>query len=302
MNVTPHLVVETVLKHARADIWRDKRPLIPILSLLGKAVLFDFGAVSPPMEHRDFALDLKCRGLFRLPYPVTAFSMVARPTVTPYVYASRPAGGMMVLAADETETLTAVMCTELRDPDGRPAGALPIAVTLRAKIENFQQRDHAADITETTFPLLNDRLMVLVMGSDDEAAAGRMRDHMLLNIIGCMGYTVMLMSKGVVTERIPTPERLNKARARKGRPPIGERYTVTIDTAGSQTIAEEGGGETDITGHRRGSPRPHWRRGHFRTLARGSAGERVVPVAPALVAADPDSETAKAAYRLRESS
>lgn len=301
MNVTPHLVIETVLRHARSDVWKSKEAMSAVLTLIGQAVLFDFGTLRPAPEHRDFALDLHDRGLFALPFPVVAFAMRGQPHATPHVDPSKNAGAMMVLSADKNDTFTAVMCSEMRSPDGRAEGAIPFATVMRARMENFRADDHAVDVTDTTYPLVNDRMMAAMFGSADEDGIMLMRSRMISNLIGCMGYTVMLMSKGVVTERTEAPAKLNAARAKKGKPRIGDRYVVRIDPGAARMIAEEGGGQTDITGHRRGSPRPHWRRGHFRTIYRGSATERVVPVAPALIAADPDSDVTKAVYRMRGS-
>jgi hypothetical protein len=81
-------------------------------------------------------------------------------------------------------------------------------------------------------------------------------------------------------------EKLNRARAKRGKPPLRERYVVSINLAKSRLIENEDGTVEDITGHVRGSPRMHWRRGHFRTLNRGAGDERIVPIAPALVGAN----------------
>ena len=96
MNVTPHLVIETVLAHKSSSIWRSKRGISIILGLLRDATLFEFGSLAPDMEHKDFALDLYERGLFTLPYPVTAFSFTGVPNPSQYISGQRAAGAPRV--------------------------------------------------------------------------------------------------------------------------------------------------------------------------------------------------------------
>jgi hypothetical protein len=76
------------------------------------------------------------------------------------------------------------------------------------------------------------------------------------------GTLALLDAKGCETEVEPAPERLNKRRAKKGRPPIYEHRVVKIGGI------SRGGGVIGVGGTR-ASPRTHWRRGHIRTLASG---------------------------------
>jgi hypothetical protein len=46
-----------------------------LCALLDQAVLFSFPDVEIPMEHGQFACDLGARGLFTLPFPVTALAI-----------------------------------------------------------------------------------------------------------------------------------------------------------------------------------------------------------------------------------
>lgn len=298
MKVTPHLVAETMLEHRAADFWRNKRAASHVLHLVRQAVLFDFGAIHAAMEHKDFALDLYERKLFTLPFPVTAFAFEAKPNNPVQTYAGpKPAGGMMVLSQDSDQRISAIMCTEMRDENGVGMGAIPFAVVMRAKLSN-PSADHTVSVDEESFPLIDDRMMAAMYGSADERGHDSMRNRLCSNLVGCMGMTVMLMSKGVETEHEPAPDKLNKARAQKGKPPINERYTVRVRTGDTYMIAS-GDGEESIAGHSRGSPRMHWRRGHFRTIYRGEESERVVPVAPALIGANDRAEPIRKAYDVR---
>jgi hypothetical protein len=115
-----------------------------------------------------------------------------------------------------------------------------------------------------------------------------------------MGLVVMLMSKGVSTALVQPSGKLNRAREKRGKPLLRDRYVVTIDLARASHIENEDGSVEDISGHTRGSPRMHWRRGHFRTLYRGAMNERVVPVAPALIGANENADQIRAkAYEVR---
>jgi hypothetical protein len=86
----------------------------------------------------------------------------------------------------------------------------------------------------------------------------------------------LLMSPHVKTEYHPAPVKLNKARAAKGKPAIGDRYKITL--RGFSTARDP---SKSMAGGTHASPTPHWRRGHIRHLD----GGRVVPVMPTLVGA-----------------
>ena len=295
MKVTPHLVAETMMQHKAADFWRNKRAASYVLHLVRQAVLFDFGTLHAEMAHKDFSLDLYERKLFALPYPVTAFAFEARPNNPLQTYAgTRPAGAMMVLSQDDDQRISAIMCTEMRDENGTSMGAIPFAIVMRAKLSNLSA-DRTIDVDEESFPLIDDQMMAAMYGWADARGHDSMRNRLCSNLVGCMGLTVMLMSKGVETDRHEAPEKLNRARERKGKPRINERYTVRISTGDVYAV---GDGES-IAGHARGSPRMHWRRGHFRTIRRGSETELTVPVAPSLIGANDSAEPIRKSYEVR---
>lgn len=289
MKLAPHVVLDTMRKlGAKHEIFRSPDALRGVIALLHQAVLFDFGTIHPAAEHKAFALDLYERDLFALPYPVTAFAFEGTPhTNAVHSVVGKPAGGMMLLHCDAALRISAIMFTESRDQDHRSLGALPIGAVMHAVLGN--PSSDSVDVTEETYPLLSDELMAMMYGDAGPTGHDLMRQRLCSNLIGCMGMTVMLMSKGVETEHEPAPTRLNKARKIQGKPPIGERYTVRISMGDTYSVATTDG-EESIAGHTRGSPRLHWRRGHFRTLYRGTETERVVPVAPALIGANDRAE------------
>lgn len=91
---------------------------------------------------------------------------------------------------------------------------------------------------------------------------------------GLFAAVAALASKSTEQKIIPAPEKLNKARAKKGKPPIYEYRQIKIGRSSDMPHTLSG---RSVEG--RASPRLHWRRGHYRTL---SSSIRV-PVAPALV-------------------
>ena len=285
MNLSPHLVVETIRNGTPQSMWRSPEETLPaICALISGATLFEFGDVTPEVEHKEFGVDLYERGLFSLPFPVTAFSYTGAPTPTEFVSASSLAGGMMVLHQGECGRLDAIVCNEYHDQFGRAVGALPIAVMLNASFSTATK--DSCDVSETSYPLVSDDMMATMYGDAGQAGHELMRRHLCDNLLGSLGLSILLMSKGVTTQRVAAPDKLNKNREKKGKCPIHDRYVVNINLSGdSKTLATEDG-EANISGHVRGLPRLHWRRGHYRTIFRGSERERVVPVAPALIGAN----------------
>ena len=77
-----------------------------------------------------------------------------------------------------------------------------------------------------------------------------------------MSLAMLLNTNGVNIERIGAPEKLNRARAKKGRTPIPAYNIVKIKPIQESTIENKGGTHT--------SPRIHYRRGHIRTLPSGA--------------------------------
>lgn len=97
--------------------------------------------------------------------------------------------------------------------------------------------------------------------------------QLMMEARNIIALTCLLHANGLETRIEPAPEKLNKARARKGKPPIGEIRTVRIKL-GEKTYAASGK-ETGT----HASPRLHWRRGHVRRLPSGE----ITNVRPCLV-------------------
>jgi len=77
-----------------------------------------------------------------------------------------------------------------------------------------------------------------------------------------VGAVPLLGAKGVATELVAAPDRLNKHRLKKGKVPLYEHRIIKIGGVSSS-------GRVVGVGMERASPRMHWRRGHVRTLPSG---------------------------------
>ena len=91
-------------------------------------------------------------------------------------------------------------------------------------------------------------------------------------ILDTVGSIALLNAKGVETEKVQAPTKLNKKRKSAGKPPIYEHRVIKIGGL-SPT------GRVVGVGMDRTSPAMHWRRGHVRTLPTG----RKTPVRAALI-------------------
>jgi hypothetical protein len=197
------------------------------------------GTLPIPDELVQFGRDLFMAGQFKLPFPTVFFA----PPNTAF-------DGILAWQADDM--LFMHTCTNVRASyrDNARTVALPVfSVLIKSGVgsepevrTNFIIEPAADNESEKTWPLL-------------------------LDIV--LGTTVLMSTKYVVLRPEPAPDRLNKARERKGRAPVGTKIFVSF----AKTLPNARGGT-------HASPVPHWRRGHLRTLADG----RVVPVSPSIVA------------------
>jgi len=86
----------------------------------------------------------------------------------------------------------------------------------------------------------------------------------------------MLNARGMDVTTELAPERLNKARIKKGRVPLYEHHTVKIGGISSS-------GNVIGVGMDRASPRKHFRRGHIRVLHRGDINEKKTVIPACLI-------------------
>lgn len=286
----PNQIFETVLRTPRREFCPQMTEFLPNLAyVFNSAVAFNFGDQREANEHVEFALDLYERGLFRLPYPIVCYMSMREASDGSRMGSSiflMHSGGNPIDAS--SYGIWGFTCGPRRMPDGRIDGVIPQIITPGVRrLEKVVAQKFAADIELDAYPLLCEETSRLVWPTYED-----LRKHMAQVILAGFGMTVMLMSKGVELVRASPPTKLNRNRERQGKPLIGERVTVKL-TLGPRKIIETEAGEEDITGHARNSPRPHWRRGHFRMLPTGI----VIPVAPAMIGMG-GNEIAKPVYEL----
>lgn len=275
MKLTPNLTIETMDRLRNEKIWGDRESVARARNLLEDAVLFDFGTLRPSIEHTSFALDLYERGLFRLPYPITAF----------HSKIDGKESLLILIQHQENGLLAALLVIPIAGDGWNPEGALPgLLVRDDVPLQTPPPGMRPASVVK----YLRDDLNKHMLGDN---YLQEMIDGTDALAVECMGYVAMLMSKGVETKHVEAPVKLNKARAKRRKPLISDHYVVTIDVNKYVRHAE---GE-----HARGSPRPHWRRGHIRRWETSTGETRLIPIAPTLVAVREDSPVAKPTYRAK---
>lgn len=90
-----------------------------------------------------------------------------------------------------------------------------------------------------------------------------LRDAIYASTIVAVELMVILTAKGIENIFVAAPEKLNRRRAKRGKPPLRAYHIVRLPGRRSDQAA--GGG---ICGGRN-SPRRHWRRGHLRHMRSG---------------------------------
>lgn len=271
MMIYPNTVLETMHGMPKSFFFDGMSGMLkPLVAAMKQSVSFNFGAVEPAAEHYTFACDMFERGMFTLPFEFTSFSFTKDVD-------GRQIPAMLTLAVTNGEMWGFAVAPQ-PDESGRLVGAIPTICGMKMRIKSHD-RDATASIELDAYPLVAEDIAATMWGKDRDQRWATVQNRMGALTLRGMAYTVMLMSKGIETSLTPAPAKLNDARAKKGKPPIGDRYVVTIQPEHARRIMQDDGTEADITGHLRKTPRAHWRRGHFRTLNTGA----VIPVAPAII-------------------
>jgi hypothetical protein len=269
--IYPNTVLETIQGMPKSFFFEGFSAMLkPLVAAMRQSVSFNFGSVEPSKEHYDFACDMFERGLFTLPFEFTSFSFLKEQD-------GQRIPGMMTIACTDGK-MWGFACAPQPDGAGRFVGGIPTLCGMNMRVKSHLA-DKNAEVELDAYPLVAEDVAAQMWGKDERQRWDTIQQRMGSMMLRGMAYTVMLMSKGVETALSPAPTKLNDARAKKGKPPIGDRYVVTIQLEHARRIFQDDGSEIDITGHLRKSPRAHWRRGHFRTLNTGI----VIPVAPAVI-------------------
>lgn len=117
-----------------------------------------------------------------------------------------------------------------------------------------------------------DNLIIEITGTGSYLTPDIDKQEQFGNAIVAMFTAIygLLNMKQTITVDVPAPDKLNRKRERQGKEPISAMVQVKLDPK-FQIRSYQGGTHA--------SPRPHWRRGHVRTL---SSGKRVA-VSPHMV-------------------
>ncbi|WFS69598.1 hypothetical protein CFBP4996_26355 (plasmid) [Agrobacterium leguminum] len=146
-----------------------------------------------------------------------------------------------------------------------------IALSMQVMFET-KNKTGLVFVNQSGHKVIGDHKRVLV-GNVNSDAGALMTDNGFGVVAALIGA---LSTRQAIRRDEPAPDRLNKQRERKGRPPI--RSMIVIDVRAnhmSKSDHDGSSGQTVI---------PHWRRGHTRTLADG----RIIPVEPCWVNVDGD--------------
>lgn len=126
--------------------------------------------------------------------------------------------------------------------------------------------------------LYGDKAATLINSDGDDLSD---RDLTLKTYIEEMlAFLSILACKGLKRETVAPSHRQQARRSKKGMPPLPSFVRVSTTVSEIEIEAEQ-------HGFLRSSPRPHFRRGHVRTLYRNTEGQRIVVVSPTWVNAEP---------------
>jgi hypothetical protein len=222
---------------------------------LKEAVFFDFGASVPEHEHIEFAYNLMQMGKFKLPFPVMWVQSQISKT-----------SKFLFFSLDET--LGVITCGPGISVDGSKfLNIMPLMLTF-TKADGSETDIHYRSFVNKEGA--NFRTRAGVPYSDEDIKAMSSKSFKLM-----LGWTALLMSKDVATERTVAKPGVNARRQRQGRLPIADRYVVKIRPEARERQARA------ALGFERASPKMHWRRGHFRKVPNGE----VIPIAPMIIGA-----------------
>lgn len=233
---------------------------------------FDFSNVSLAKEdiqaNFDFAIRLLKDGLFTLPFNECLFVLSNSEAVL--LMQDRHQKGF-----DGLIITPCVYCPVVKQLSNRvlfPLGSFTNISALWQYIEERRMPTETERIDVKLVQFLTQNGVNLVFEGDHELYA-LITMELVKTALAC---NQLLMSPHVKTEHSPAPTKLNKARALKGKPFIGDRYKITL-----RDFDIKRDPATRMVGGSHASPRPHWRRGHLRHLE----GGRIVPVIPTVVGA-----------------
>lgn len=251
-----HKFIEAVEEMGGLPPLKDKAPAS--LMDVGSAIQFDFGDVTPIpdeewIEMQNYAGELIDEGLFRLPFNRCFYSFKVNNvdnSICVEQHGDKLWFLMTVGMGHMSIFAVMVYCVSLEPSGGKNWINIENVVSLPHPLARRFFQEKGAKVASEMFGN---------MISDGARSF--------------LSLTMMLSAHGVEQIVAPPPHKLNKARARAGKPPIGEIREIII-RQGKKTYSVSGQ-ESGLHASRR----LHWRRGHLRKLPSG----KVTNVRPCLV-------------------
>lgn len=285
--MTPHSVIESMIAAEQEtggfdvlgtaidlSVWPDA------LACLDRAVHFEMGDASPSREHTDFARELFQADMFRMPFPTTFWTSNLSRKVAVLVAEWDPASWRPDTHGDQEDGIGMLVLGTMKDRRARSDRSWIVPV-ISIRVSHSRQRpEEPANVSWRSLSraMTRDKDGAHLTQADMEATADR-----VLRLV--TGGVVMMMGPDVEQRIEPAPERLNRARAKRGRPAIGERRTIIVKPHAIAALT----GREAAEGFERRAPHPHLRRGHMRVLHRGTDAQRIVPVVPCVVGISADA-------------
>jgi hypothetical protein len=237
-------MLEAGLKNKVPEVRKRCEAIQKVVDVCGQ---FDFGDISniPVEELNDlkiYASDLMRHDMFSLPYEHVCYS---------YKYGNCDNVSIATIKEEKIYIITFVFWNNV----------LMFAVDVWFSV--YDEKDNVIQ-----FGFIDDIYKTFI--TDWEYKEQYVSE---LSASAVQSLTVMLQSKGIHIKKTPRPDKLNIARVKKGKIPIGEINEISININGKTY---------DASGNERGSgssKRLHWRRGHIRRLPSGE----ITNVRPCLV-------------------
>jgi hypothetical protein len=162
---------------------------------------------------------------------------------------------------DEHVHMAALCERDISSIDGKV-----VALSVRVMFENHR-RDGFAFLNQIGKKIIGDHKHVLISNADNDST------QLLIDTgFGVAAALIgALATPQAVRREEPVPERLNKQRAQKKKPPIGPMIVIDVRASQQASLSRKGEGGWTV--------KPHWRRGHIRHLADG----RLIPIPPCCV-------------------
>jgi hypothetical protein len=221
-------------------------------------------------EYETFGLRLMTEGMPILPFP-KCFFMVEQGQSYAVMETMEPDHALSIVLINGAEKTAPVPAISVFMKDVRP---------IEGKPNEYEWKAYGSVLSARSKSDAN------VMRERADSPEGLKATTIISEVV--VGLAAALLSKDTVKHPGTTVSpRIQKKRARRGQPPINNPTIVRLSATAAQARNAGAG-----TGR---SPRPHYRRGHIRTLAHN--GVRV-PVAPCIVNADDKSEI-QAKYKVK---